>query len=93
MTPWTTPPPGWNKPDPLTIVVGPHGSSYPCPDLKALDRHLTLLCERLREATPERPSMVEPLREDIDCLLDRRRWLELATAPEPARREPVRRSA
>ncbi|AEA28260.1 hypothetical protein ACFQ34_16195 [Pseudonocardia benzenivorans] len=64
----------------LTVVTGPRGTSYECPDLATLDRHLTTLCARIRQATPQFPSLARAFRDDIDVLLDRRRWLELTSA-------------
>jgi hypothetical protein len=72
--------------DPLTTVVGVHGTLYACPTLPALDRHLAELCERIRRATPRFPQLVREFRDEIDLLLDRRQWLELdlGVVPEAA---------
>lgn len=65
--------------DDPTVVAGRRGTNYDCPDLAALDRHLTALCARIRQATPQFPGLARAFRDDIDLLLDRRRWLELTT--------------
>lgn len=66
--------------DDPTVVSGRRGTHYECPDLAALDRHLIALCARIRQATPQFPGLARAFREDIDLLLDRRRWLELTAA-------------
>jgi hypothetical protein len=83
MAPWTTQA-STAGPDPLTTVVGPHGTTYSCPDLLTLDGHLAALCVRLRNATPQFPSLAEAFRADIDCLLERRHWLRLTSTVDAA---------
>ena len=80
MAPWTLPArqPDPRQPDPLTTVIGLHGSTYSCPDLPTLDGHLAALCSRLRHASPHFPALVLVFRAEIDRLLERRRWLEMA---------------
>ncbi|MDN5857758.1 MAG: hypothetical protein L0H84_03970 [Pseudonocardia sp.] len=64
--------------DPVVTVIGEHGTPYPCPDLAALDGHLVELTRRIRLAGLRFPNLVADLRSDIDRLLERRRWLEVA---------------
>lgn len=63
--------------DPLTSVIGVHGTPYPCPDVAALDGHIAWLCQRIGYASARFPRLVAEFRADIDLLLDRRRWLEI----------------
>ncbi|ODU06971.1 MAG: hypothetical protein ABS81_03140 [Pseudonocardia sp. SCN 72-86] len=65
--------------DDATVVAGHRGTRYDCPDLAALDRHLVALTARIRQAAPQFPSLARAFRDDVDLLLDRRRWLELTT--------------
>jgi hypothetical protein len=65
--------------DPMVTVFGAEGATYRCPDLASVDAHLASLCARLRHATPRFPALVALFRAEIDRLLDRRRWLELAS--------------
>lgn len=64
--------------DPFTTVMGLHGIRYACPDRSAVDEHLVGLCHRIEHATPHFPHLIEAYRVEIDLLLDRRWWLELA---------------
>lgn len=63
--------------DPLTTVIGIHGTAYVCRRISELDGHIVGLCDRIRHATPRFPELVEDYRAEIDLLLDRRQWLEL----------------
>jgi hypothetical protein len=63
--------------DPLTSVLGVHGTPYPCPDIASLDAHIGWLCRRIAYANARFPRLVEAFRADIDRLLDRRCWLEI----------------
>ena len=64
--------------DPLVTVIGVRGTPYPCPDLATLDEHIAWLSHRIEHASPKFPMLVAEFRTEIDLLLDRRRWLELA---------------
>ncbi|GEL26441.1 hypothetical protein PSU4_53950 [Pseudonocardia sulfidoxydans NBRC 16205] len=75
-TPWSSAPVDVEDP---TVVTGQRGTAYSCPDLDTLDGHLAALCTRIRQATPQFPSLVRAFRDDVDLLLDRRRWLELTS--------------
>lgn len=68
-TPWV---------DPVTTVIGTGGTPYPCPDVVALDHHIVALTVRIGHAAPRFPALVLEFRADIDLLLERRRWLEVA---------------
>lgn len=78
MSRWSSPTPSF---DPLSTVVGLYGVRYPCPDLATVDRHIRVLCDRIRHAVPHFPQLVAVFRDEIDLLLDRRRWLELEPDP------------
>lgn len=58
------------------------GYFYPCPDLKTLDQHLIMLLTEFvgprSNCTPERKAKA---RADIDKLLERRAWLQIAESP------------
>jgi len=60
--------------DPLRSVEGTQ-ARYACPDLAAVDRHLTSLRRRIAAAGARSPAVVAACREDVDRLLDRRSWL------------------
>ena len=66
--------------DVLTVVVGSRGTTYVCPDIPTLDGHLAALCVRIRQTAALFPNLARAFREDVDVLLDRRRWLELTAA-------------
>lgn len=75
-TPWV---------DPVTTVIGISGTPYPCPDIVALDHHIIGLTHRIGHAGPRFPALVREFRADIDLLLERRRWLEVALDVRDAR--------
>lgn len=54
---------------------------YPCPDLAALDEHMSALSGRIGHAERNLPYLVAVFRADMDLLLDRRLWLALTTEP------------
>ena len=64
--------------NPLVSVAG-KVALYHCPDIETVDRHLTNLTNRIKLAHSV-PKLVALYRQDIDQLLDRRRYLELATS-------------
>ena len=63
-----------DSPDVVSSVVP--GYYYPCPDVKTLDGHITMLATGWlgpgSNLTPARRTLA---RRDIDALLDRRSWL------------------
>jgi hypothetical protein len=61
----------------LTTVIGGRGTSYPCPDLCALDQHIGRLYRQIEATPPRFPELVQELWADVDLLLDRRLWLLL----------------
>jgi hypothetical protein len=63
--------------DPLRIVEGTRNARYDCPDLAALDRHLTRLRRHITDLGSRMPEVADDCRVDIDRLLDRRSWLTL----------------
>jgi hypothetical protein len=64
--------------DPLRVVQGTAHDRYDCPDLAALDRHISRLRRRITDLGGR--SAAERYRTDIDRLLDRRSWLTLPVA-------------
>ena len=64
--------------DPLRMVQGTcNNHRYDCPDLAALDRHITRLRHRISTVGTRSPHIAAAYRADIDRLLDRRAWLTL----------------
>jgi hypothetical protein len=61
--------------DPLRSVQGTR-TRYDCPDLAAIDRHLTSLRRRIAGGARS-PDVIDACRVDIDRLLDHRAWLTL----------------
>ncbi|MEU4667569.1 hypothetical protein AB0F91_06255 [Amycolatopsis sp. NPDC023774] len=69
-----------SEPEDLTTVTGHTGTSYLCPDLSAVDQHITLLYQEIERTPPSsRPEVERTVWADIDLLLDRRKWLEVTT--------------
>ncbi|MEV4603432.1 hypothetical protein AB0K15_39365 [Amycolatopsis sp. NPDC049253] len=69
-----------SEPEDLTTVTGHNGTSYLCPDLSAVDQHITLLYQEIERTPPASRAEVErTVWADIDLLLDRRKWLEVTT--------------
>jgi hypothetical protein len=66
--------------DPLRIVQGTANNRYDCPDLAALDRHITRLRCRIAKTDGQTSDVADCCRVDIDRLLDRRSWLTLPVA-------------
>ena len=64
--------------DPLRVVHGTDHDRYDCPDLAALDRHISRLRRRITELDGQ-VLATDRYRADIDRLLDRRSWLTLPT--------------
>ena len=62
--------------DPLRVVDGTDYDRYDCPDLAALDRHISRLRRRISELDGQ-VLATDRYRADIDRLLDRRSWLTL----------------
>ena len=65
--------------DPLRVVEGADNDRYDCPDLAALDRHISRLRRRIVDLGGRVPA-ADRYRADIDRLLDRRAWLTLPVA-------------
>jgi len=65
--------------DPLRVVQGTDHDRYDCPDLAALDRHISRLRRRMTDLGGRVPA-ADRCRADIDRLLDRRSWLTLPVA-------------
>jgi hypothetical protein len=63
--------------DPLRIVHGTRNARYDCPDLAALDRHISRLRRHMTDLGSRMPEVADGCRADIDRLLDRRWWLTL----------------
>jgi hypothetical protein len=65
--------------DPLRVVHGTRNDRYDCPDLAALDHHITSLRRRIDRLIGQGADVcrAEICRADIDRLLDRRSWLTL----------------
>jgi hypothetical protein len=63
--------------DPLRVVHGTGNDRYDCPDLAALDHHITCLRRRIARLDREGGRVADVCRADIDRLLDRRSWLTL----------------
>jgi hypothetical protein len=76
--------------DPLRVVDGTRNARYDCPDLAALDRHITRLRRHVADLGDRLPDVANGCRADIDRLLDRRSWLTLPVAAR-APGSPVRR--
>ncbi|WIX77191.1 hypothetical protein QRX50_38215 [Amycolatopsis carbonis] len=69
-----------SEPEDLTTVTGHTGTSYLCPDLSAVDQHITLLYQEIERTPPtSRREVEQAVWADIDLLLDRRKWLEVTT--------------
>jgi len=62
--------------DPLRVVHGTDHDRYDCPDLAALDRHISRLHRRITDLDGQ-VLATDRYRADIDRLLDRRSWLTL----------------
>ena len=62
--------------DPLRVVHGTDHDRYDCPDLAALDRHISRLRRRITDLDGQILA-TDRYRADIDRLLDRRSWLTL----------------
>jgi hypothetical protein len=63
--------------DPLRVVHGARSARYDCPDLAALDRHISRLRHPIAKVGDRVPEVADGCRADIDRLLDRRSWLTL----------------
>jgi len=53
-------------------LIGKQGNRYLCPDVAAVDRHLTDLSQRTRHLKSRFPELAKVFRADIDLLLERR---------------------
>lgn len=70
--------------DPTSSVIGVNGDVYPCPTISALDGQIAALTDRIRRAGPRFPALLRDYRADIDLLLERRVWLQIADRPMAA---------
>jgi len=61
----------------ITEVVGCRGTSYACPDISAVDRHIVRLYRQIEDTGPGPAELVQELWADIDLLLERRVFLQL----------------
>lgn len=61
----------------LIEVIGGRGTPYLCPNISALDRHIVRLYTHIKDTGPLFRELIQELWDDIDLLLDRRRFLEL----------------
>ena len=66
--------------DPLRVVDGTRSGRYDCPDVAALDRHISRLRRHIAKVGDRVPEVADGCRADIDRLLDRRSWLTLPVA-------------
>ena len=70
--------------DPMRVVDGTRNGRYDCPDVVALDRHISRLRRLMVKVGDRVPEVADGCRADIDRLLDRRSWLTLPVAPGDA---------
>jgi Uma2 family endonuclease len=61
----------------FTVVIGSRGIEYLCPDVSAVDEHISSLYEQIEDNGRLVPNLVEELWADIDLLLERRMFLSL----------------